>query len=142
VGQAQYTFLAIPAARFFTRELPSVLGDKTGGRVRVTPHLRRDPQWWTHVLSHANGKNIHRPIETSYIHCDNSSYGWGVVLNGGLKARGFWGIHDEYHHITWTELKAVRMAVLSCPPHLVGRNILLHEGSHGLCYVMAGLTSR
>jgi hypothetical protein len=40
--KAQYLFLAIPAARFFRRELHSVLGDKWGGRVRLTPHLRRD----------------------------------------------------------------------------------------------------
>jgi hypothetical protein len=41
-GQAQYFFLAIPAARFFLRELHSVLGDKWGGRVRLTPQLNRD----------------------------------------------------------------------------------------------------
>jgi hypothetical protein len=46
-GQAQYLFLAIPAARLFMRELHSVLGDKWGGRVRLTPQLRRDLQWWT-----------------------------------------------------------------------------------------------
>jgi hypothetical protein len=42
VGHAQYLFLAIPAARFFLRELHSVLGDKWGGRVRLTPQLSRD----------------------------------------------------------------------------------------------------
>jgi hypothetical protein len=39
-GQAHYP--AIPAARFFLRELHSVLGDMWGGRVRLTPQLRRD----------------------------------------------------------------------------------------------------
>jgi hypothetical protein len=34
------------------------------------------------------------------------------------------------------------MAVLSLLPHLVGRNILLHEDNHAACYVMVGLTSR
>jgi hypothetical protein len=42
----------------------------------------------------------------------------GAVLNGILEARGFWGIEDEGHHITWKELKAVRLAVLSFLPHL------------------------
>jgi hypothetical protein len=51
-------FLAIPAARFILRELHSVLGDKWGGRDRLTPHPRRDLQWWTKMPSHANGKNI------------------------------------------------------------------------------------
>jgi hypothetical protein len=73
----QFFFLAIPAARFFLRELHSVLGDKWGGQVRLTPQLRRDLQWWTHVPSHANGKKIHRPVESAYIHCDSSGYGWG-----------------------------------------------------------------
>jgi hypothetical protein len=41
-GHAQYLFLAIPAARFFLRELHSVLGDKWGSRVRLTLQLRRD----------------------------------------------------------------------------------------------------
>jgi viroplasmin and RNaseH domain-containing protein len=34
------------------------------------------------------------------------------------------------------------LAVLSFLPHLAGRNILLHEDNHAVCYVMAGMTSR
>eukprot|EP00873_Tetraselmis_striata_P002689 jgi/Tetstr1/422953/TSEL_013732.t1 len=107
-GQAQYLFQAIPAARFFLRELHSVVGDRWGGRVRMTPQLRRDLQWWTSVPSQSNGKPIHRPVETAYLHTDSSGYGWGGVLNGKLEARGFWSSEDERHHITWKELKAVR----------------------------------
>jgi hypothetical protein len=51
----------------------------------------------------------------------------GAVLNGRLEARGFWGIEDEKQHNTWKELKAVRLAVLSFLPYMVGRNVLLHE---------------
>jgi hypothetical protein len=143
-GQAQYLFqyLAISDAKFFLRELHSILGDKWGGRVCLTPQLRRYLQWWTQVHSHANDKNIHRPVESAYIHCDSSGFGWGAVLNGRLEARGFWGLEDEPHHIKWKELKAVRLAVLSFLPHLAGRNIFLHEDSHTVCYVMAGMTSR
>jgi hypothetical protein len=89
-------FLAIPVARLFLRELHSVLGDKWGGRVRLIPQLRRDLLWWTQVPSHANGKNINRPVESVYIHCDSSGYDWGEVLNGSLEARGFWGREDEH----------------------------------------------
>jgi hypothetical protein len=46
---AQYIFLAIPAARFFLRELHSAVGKKWGGLVRLTPQLRRELQWWTRV---------------------------------------------------------------------------------------------
>jgi hypothetical protein len=99
-------------------------------------------QWWTHVPNHANGKNIHRPVESAYIHCDSSGYGWGAVLNNILEARGFWGPQDKQQLITWKEPKAVRMAVLSFLPHPVGCNILLHEDNHAVYYVPAGLTSR
>jgi hypothetical protein len=141
-GHAQYLSLAIPAARLFLRELHSVLGDKWGIRVRLTPQLSRDLRWWTQVPSHANAKNIHRPVESAYIHCDSSGYGWGAVLNGRLEACGFWGTKDEKQHITWKELKAARLTVLSFLPHLTGRNVLLHEDNHAVCHVLAGLTSR
>eukprot|EP00873_Tetraselmis_striata_P018203 jgi/Tetstr1/438467/TSEL_027022.t1 len=75
----------------------------------------------------SNGKPIHRPVETTYLHTDSSGYGWGGVLNGMLEARGFWSSADEYQHITWKELKAVRLAMESFLPHLAGRNVLLRE---------------
>eukprot|EP00873_Tetraselmis_striata_P019321 jgi/Tetstr1/439585/TSEL_028012.t1 len=96
----------------------------------MTPQLRRDLQWWTSVPIQSNGKPIHRPVESAYLHTDNSGYGWGGVLNGRLEARGFWSSADERQHITWKELKAVRLAVESFLPHLAGRNVLLHEDNH------------
>eukprot|EP00873_Tetraselmis_striata_P044598 jgi/Tetstr1/464862/TSEL_009600.t1 len=135
-------FLSIPAARFYLRELHDVVGSKWGGRVCVTHQLRRDLQWWTAVPTQANGRPIHRPVETAYMHCDSSGYGWGAVLNGMLEARGFWGAADERQHITWKELKAVRLAVESFPPHLAGRRVLRHEDNQAVCNVLAGLTSR
>jgi hypothetical protein len=84
-----YLFLAIPAARFFLRELHSVVGEKWGGLVRLPPHLRRGMQWWTKVPSQSNDKLIHKPVETAYLHTDSSGYGWGAVLNERLEARGF-----------------------------------------------------
>jgi hypothetical protein len=92
--------------------------------------------------SHANGKNIHRPVELADIHSDSSGHGWGAVLNGRLEALGFWGPEDEHQHITWNELKAVRLADLSFLPLLAGRNILLHEDNQAVCYILVGLTYR
>jgi hypothetical protein len=86
-----------------------------------------------HVPNHANGKNIHRLVEIAYIDCDSSSYDWGAVLNVRLETRGLWGIQDEHQHITWKELKDVRLVVLSFLPHLVDRNILLHEDNTTPC---------
>eukprot|EP00873_Tetraselmis_striata_P018030 jgi/Tetstr1/438294/TSEL_026861.t1 len=98
-GRAQCLFLAIPAARFYLRELHDVVGSKWGGRVRMTHQLRRDLQWRTAVPTQANGRPIHRHVETAYMHCDSSGYGWGAVLNGRLEARGFWEAADERQHI-------------------------------------------
>jgi hypothetical protein len=103
----------IPAARFFLCELHSVMGDKWGGRVRLAPQLRRDLQCRIKVPKHANGKKIQRPVETAYIHYDTIGHFWGAVLNGKLDARGLWGQRDETHHMTWKDMKAVRLAVLN-----------------------------
>eukprot|EP00873_Tetraselmis_striata_P045491 jgi/Tetstr1/465755/TSEL_010380.t1 len=64
----------------------------------MTPQLRRDLQWWTSVPTQFNGKPIHRPVETAYLHTDNSGFGWGGVLNGRLEARGFWSSAGEHQH--------------------------------------------
>jgi hypothetical protein len=69
--QAQYLFVAIPAARFYLRELHSVVGEKWGGLVRLTPHTRHDLHSWTQVPSQPNGKSIHKPVETTCLHTDN-----------------------------------------------------------------------
>jgi hypothetical protein len=50
------------------------------------------------------------------------------------------GQHDEDHHIIWKELTAVRFAVLSFLPHIIGRNILSDEDNHVVCYVLACMT--
>jgi hypothetical protein len=94
------------------------------------------------VPSHSNGKPIHKPIETAYLHTDSSGYGWGAVLNEHVEARGFWSKEDEPHHITLKELKVVRQAVESFLPQLVGRNVLLHEDNQPVCHILTGMTSR
>jgi hypothetical protein len=67
--------LAIPAARFFLKELHYVVGEKWRGIVWLMPQLRRDMQWWIEVPSQSNGKPIHKPVETAYLHIDSSGYG-------------------------------------------------------------------
>eukprot|EP00873_Tetraselmis_striata_P044241 jgi/Tetstr1/464505/TSEL_009263.t1 len=137
-GLNTFTWQSRPRASTCLRELHDVVGSKWGGRVRMTHQLRRDLQWWTAVPTQANGRPIHCPVETAYMHCDSSGYGWGAVLNGRLEARGFWGAADERQHITWKELKAVRLAVESFRlPHLAGRRVLLHEDNQGVCIVLA-----
>ena len=113
-----------------------------GGRVRMTKQLTRDLQGWVAVPSAANGRSIFRPVETAYLHCDSSDFGWGAVLNGEHEARGFWLPQDRQQHITFKELKAVRYAVMTFLRQLTGRNVLLHEDNQAVVAVLTHLTSR
>jgi hypothetical protein len=110
--------------------------------VRLTYRLRRDLQWWTQVPSANNGRSIFSPIETAYLHCDSSGCGWEAVVNELLEARGFWSGTDHHQHITWKELKAVRLAVPSFLPLLRGRKVLMHEDNQAVVVVLNHLTSR
>ncbi len=74
-----------------------------------------------------NGAPIWKPVKTSYIQCDSSSFGWGAVMNDCAEARGFWSTPNTEKHITYKELKAVRCAIQSFMPELKGRRLLLHE---------------
>ena len=67
-GKAQFSHLAIPVARFFLRELHDVVTSAKcwSGTVRVTPQLKRDLEWWTHVPDCENGAPISKPIENAY----------------------------------------------------------------------------
>ena len=143
-GKAQFLYLAIPPARYYLRELHNVVGHKTswGGLVKLTRQLKRDLEWWAAVPKAQNGRPIFRGVETAYLHVDSSSYGWGAVLNDCQEARGFWYEEDRDAHITFKELKAVRYAVESFLPHLMGRRVLLHEDNTAVCAVLTHLTTR
>jgi hypothetical protein len=110
--------------------------------VRLTYQLKRDLQWWTQVPSANNGRSMFSPIETAYQHCDSSGYGLGAVLNEQLEARGFWSPTDQKQHITWKELKAVRLTVLSFLPLMRGRKVLMHDNNQAMVVVLSHLTSR
>ena len=54
----------------------------------------------------------------------------------------FLGLQDRNQHVTFKELKAVRYAVESFLPHIVGRNVLLHEDNLAVVAVLTHLTTR
>lgn len=143
-GRAQFLYLAIPAARFYLRELHNVIATKTSwnGYVKITKQLRRDLEWWRSVPREQNGRPIFSPVETAYMHTDSSGFGWGAVLNECEEARGFWQPRDRQQHITFKELKAVRLAVECFLPALRGRRVLLHEDNQAVVHILTTLTSR
>eukprot|EP00873_Tetraselmis_striata_P002144 jgi/Tetstr1/422408/TSEL_013246.t1 len=89
-------YFAIPAARFYLRELNDVVSSKWGSR-RASAHdapaaarpAVMDRCGPTAALSTAPC------VETAYVHCDSSRYGWGAVLNGRLEARSYGGQPDN-----------------------------------------------
>ena len=143
-GRAQFLYLAIPAARFYLRELHNVVSSKTdwNGHVKITRQLKRDLEWWRAVPSAQNGRPIFGPVETAYLHVDSSGYAWGAVLNDSLEAKGFWAYKDREEHITYKELKAVRLAIESFLPHVRNRRVLLHEDNQAVVRILTTLTSR
>jgi hypothetical protein len=145
-GKAQFLYLAIAPARFFLRELQYVLSTRQGwsGRVRMTHQLKRDLEWWRTMPNRHNGRSIYKPIETAYLHADSSGYGCGAVLNDNhaYQARGFWYDDDRHQHLTWKELRALRLAIESFLPQLRGRNVLLHEDNTAVVATLSTLTTR
>jgi hypothetical protein len=110
----------------------------------MTHQLKRDLEWWRTVPDQHNGRSIYKPIETAYLHADSSAYGWGAVLNDNhaYQARGFWYNDDCHQHITWNELRAVRLAIESFLPQLRGRNVLTHEDNTAVVATLSKLTTR
>jgi hypothetical protein len=145
-GKAQFHYLAIAPARFFLRELHCVLATRKGwgGRVRMTHRLRRDLEWWRTIPDQHNGRSIYKPIETAYLYADSSGYRWGAILNNNpaYQARDFWYDDDRRQHITWKELRAVRLAIESFLPQLRGRHVLLHEDNTTVVATLSKLTTR
>jgi hypothetical protein len=97
------------------------------GSVRISKQLKRDLEWWRTEPEKHNGAPIFKPIESSYLHCDSSGFGWDAVLNDYIEYRGFWTGPDKLKHITFTELNVVRCAIESFLLELKGRRLLLHE---------------
>lgn len=143
-GKAQFLYLAIPAARFFLREVHNVISTKTNwsAHVKLSKQVQRDLKWWASVPKTSNGRSMFRPVETAYLHVDSSGYGWGAVLNELKEARGFWYDMDRDSHITFKELKAVRFAIQSFLPQLMGRSVLLHEDNQAVVAVLTHYTTR
>jgi hypothetical protein len=54
----------------------------------------------------------------------------------------FWPQHDQYQHITWNEMKAARLTVISFLSLLRGQKIFVHEDNQALVAVLSHLTSR
>jgi Reverse transcriptase (RNA-dependent DNA polymerase) len=143
-GLAQSLSLALPLARFKLRSLHDMCSSIVGwsGCVRLTPQARRDLQWFADLLPRYNGRPIWRSPHSALLHCDASKLAWGAVLNISVPARGFWTPHERRQHITFLELRAVRLAVENWAEQLRGRYVLLREDNQAVVSILTTMVSK
>jgi hypothetical protein len=152
-GLAQSCDLAMPACRFFLRELHTSLAAgvaATGwsGQARLSRPAIRDLEWWLtfHKASRFNGRRIWRSPTTEVLFSDAAvdsagRGGWGARL-GDHTARGFWRKDQRSWHITRLELLAVRLSVESFLDQLRGRRVLLREDNTACVRFLETFSSR
>ena len=98
-------------------------------RLRSSPHVGRDI--WL------------RP-DSAVGYVDAGPRGWGGVLSRPPypPAAGFWTAAEAEQHITWRELRAVRLFVEWYVDALRGRRLLLFEDNQAVVAIVTSLTSR
>ena len=94
-----------------------------------------------------SSRHVGRPIAllpfTAVGSVDAGPYGWGGQLwyQPLPPVAGFWLAWEAARHITWRELRAVRLFVLAYLPQLSRRHLLLHEDNMAVVYMVHSLTS-
>eukprot|EP00873_Tetraselmis_striata_P008779 jgi/Tetstr1/429043/TSEL_019008.t1 len=121
-SRAQFMFLAIKHARFHLREMRDVIRIKdlwipcikmTHQPAPMLPRgMGRGP------YTHSNGRFVHKPAKTVYMHIHSSGYGWIAALNDTSEAHGFRHNGDREVHITYKELEDGRYTVLTFLVHM------------------------
>ena len=91
------------------------------------------------------GRSIWLQPDTASLHTDAGPLGWGAQVNESraeLPAAGFWSAREAHLHITWRELRAVRLGVQWFLHVLRGRRVLLWEDNQAVVAILTSLTSR
>ena len=152
-GLAQSSALAVPLARCWLRSLYDDLSAQGGwsGCVRLSRQTLIDLRLWC-SLRHSRhvGRSIWlRPDHVSGS-IDAGPLGWGGQLGEStadvsrvaLPAHGFWSAAEAALHITWRELRAVRLFVEWYVHRLRGRRLLLFEDNQAVVAILTTLTTR
>ena len=142
-GLAQSLYLAIPLARHYLRSVHDVISTERrwSGMVRLSKQAWADLDWFAQLAERSTQRSIWRSPYSSTLHCDASELAWGGLLNG-KPARGFWRPHQQRHHITILEAKAVRFVYEAFREELKGQNIHLWEDNQAVVAILKSWTSR
>ena len=147
-GLAQASYLALPLARCWLRAPYDDLELRRGwsGETRLSRQSLSDIKEFTQLR---NSKHVGRSIwlrpDTATGHVDAGPLGWGGQINESraeLPAYGFWSAEEAAVHITWRELRAVRLYVLWYLETLRGRRLLLFEDNQAVVAILTNLTSK
>lgn len=147
-GTATSLSLALRSARFRLRSVYDVLdcsrADSTLSRQALT-----DLGWWAslHQMHAENGTPIWPPSTSRTLWCDASGQtGWGAQLqwNGKtLHASGHWKVGaEQQQHITWKELRTLRLSLTALLPEVTGQHVLLWEDNMPVVHIVMNGTSR
>jgi hypothetical protein len=147
-GLAQSSGLALPLARCWLRAPFDDLSAHRGwsGSVRLSRQSLSDIQQFTQLRgSRHAGRSIWLRPDTACGHVDAGPRGWGGQLDYSQRlppAAGFWTAAEAQLHITFRELRAVRLFVLWYLESLRGRRLLLYEDNQAVVAILTTLTSR
>ena len=147
-GLGQSTGLAVRLARFMLRALQDDLSTRRGwgGTVVLSRQSVADLRWWAGLRSSPHvGRAIWRPADSRLLHVDASSLGWGAALDQARSfapAAGFWAPEEIDFHITWKELRTVRLAVTHFLPQLAGHRVCLREDNMAVVWILTHFVSR
>lgn len=147
LGLAQSSDLALPLVRLWLRSPYDDVSSRAGwtGAVRLSHQSMRDLR---HLTTLRSSRHVGKPIalrpDTAVASVDAGPYGWGGQLwyRRCPPVAGFWSPSEAARHITWRELRAVRLFIDAHIPLLERRRLLLHEDNQAVVAMVHSLTSR
>ena len=147
-GLAQSSYLALPRARCWLRSSYDDLATMKSWRhsVCLSAQSVRDVRQFTTLHdSPYVGRAIWLEPESAELSSDAGPYGWGGKLwrpQSMTPAWGFWTAAEAAMHITWRELRAVRLLVEWYAESLRSRKLLLWEDNTAVVHIITNMVSR
>jgi len=148
-GLAQASSLAVPLARFWLRSVYDDIvagGHRWSGFTRLSRQGMADIAEWRRLRGSRHvGRAIWLAPDSAVGHVDAGPYGWGGQLDYQTvlpPAWGFWSPAEAELHITFRELRAVKLFVQHYLESLRGRRLLLYEDNQAVVAILTNLTTR
>ena len=148
-GLAQASSLAVPLARFWLRSVYDDIvagGHRWSGYTRLSRQAMADIAEWRRLRGSRHvGRAIWLAPDSAVGHVDAGPYGWGGQLDYQSSlppAWGFWSPEEADLHITFRELRAVRLFIEHYVDSLRGRRLLLYEDNQAVVAILTNRTTR